>query len=66
MTQTHILNDDETGITCLPGAARFLATSAAYLAVPSAALSSSDSSGCMDGVNRLVPRNESKPTGARL
>ncbi len=66
MTQTQLLSDDKTGIACLPGTARFLAISAAYLAVVPTADSSSDLSGYIDGADCPVPRTGTEPTGARL
>lgn len=65
-TQTHALNDNETMTRCLPGAARFLAISAAYLAATPAAVSSNASDDCVPGSNRCLPVADTEFTGARL
>ena len=65
-TQTHALNDNETMTRCLPGAARFLAISAAYLAATPAAVSSNASDGCVPGANRSVPVTDTEFSGAWL
>ena len=66
MTQTHALIDDQTTIRCLPGAARLLAISAAYLAVKPAAASSKTSNGHAPWANRSAPKDATETTGARL
>jgi len=66
MTQTHALIEDETMTRCLPGAARFLAISAAYLAATPAAVSSNASDGCVPGANRRVPVADTEFPGAPL
>ena len=66
MTQTHALIDDESMIRCLPGAARFLAISAAYLAVAPDAISRKASYGYLSWTNRSAARVAAETTGARL
>ena len=66
MTQTHALIDDQTTIRCLPGAARLLAISAAYLAVKPAAVSSKASNGHAPWTKLSAPRVATETTGTRL
>ena len=66
MNQTHALNDNETMDHCLPGADRFLAISAAYLAARPAAVSGNAGNGQVPLVNRSVPMGATETTGARL
>ena len=66
MTQTYVLIDDQITIRCLPGTARFLAISAAYLAVKPAAAGSKASNGHAPWANRSAPRVATETTGARL
>ena len=66
MTQTHALIDDENMTRCLPGANRFLAISAAYLAATPDAVSSNASSCYVPGVNRCAPMAATTTAGARL
>lgn len=66
MTQTYMLTNDEITTRCLPGAARFLAVSAAYLAVAPDAISRKASKGYVPGTNRSVPMSVAETTGARL
>jgi hypothetical protein len=65
MTQIRALNDDETMTRSLPGATRFLAISAAYLAVMPEAVSSNASNCCVPGVNRSAPMAGTATAGAR-
>jgi hypothetical protein len=66
MNQTHALNDTETMTHCLPGAARFLAISAAYLSTGPAAVSGNVSNGQVPLANRSVPMVATETAGARL
>lgn len=66
MTQIHVLIDDGTMPRRLPGAARFLSVSAAYLAATPAVLSSNASNGAVPGINRPVPMAATETSGARL
>ena len=66
MNQTHALNDNETMDRCLPGAARFLAISAAYLAARPATVSGNASNRDLPRTQRSVPTVATETTGARL
>ena len=66
MTQTYMLTNDEITTRCLPGAARLLAISAAYLSIPPDAISRKARNGYVPGTNRSVPMSAAETTGARL
>ena len=66
MNQTHALNDNETMNHSLPGADRFLAISAAYLAARPAAVSGNASNRHVPRTQRSVPMGATETTGARL
>ena len=66
MTQTCMPTNDEITTRCLPGAGRFLAISAGYLAVAPDAISRKASNGYVPGTNRSVPMSAAETTGARL
>ena len=66
MNQTHVLNDNETMNHSLPGADRFLAISAAYLAARPGAISGNASNRHVPLANRSVSTVATETTGARL
>jgi len=66
MMRTHTQTGDETTTRYLPGATRFLAISAAYLAVTPAAVSGNASNGYATGTSRSVAIFAAETTGARL
>jgi len=66
MNQTHALNDSETMTHCLPGADRFLAISAAYLATRPAAVSGNARNRHVLRTKRSMPMVSTETTRARL
>ena len=64
MMQKHVLKDDQSTTERLPGTARFLAISAAYLsAAPAADSSSTRNDSRNSGVNRPAAMTERQTAG---